>query len=103
MKTTAPLALLVVAGSAVAQPANDNCSNAAVISGFPTIAFDNTLATTDGLPNTLCISAGQAGIERDLWYRWSAPTYHPVRLTTCGLTGVNTKIAVYFCGYQCSC
>ena len=39
--------------------------------------------------------AGDLDIANDLWYCWTASASGPVSLSTCGLTDVDTKIAVY--------
>ncbi len=76
-------------------PGNDNCADATAISGEGTFGFDNTFATTDGLPHADCLAFGTDQIENDVWYVWTAPCTGDVRFETCGLTGVDTKIAVY--------
>jgi hypothetical protein len=97
MRRSVCAASIVLAAGAVAsaQPANNDCSGAEAISGLSTFAFDTTLATTDGLDNALCNFFGQSGIGNDVWYCWTAAASGPVRLTTCNLTGVDTKIAIY--------
>ena len=47
-------ALFLACGAAAsAQPANDSCSTPDILSGFTTVSFDNSLATTDGTSTTL--------------------------------------------------
>lgn len=72
---------------------NDLCENATVISGDGIFAFDNSTATEDG-PDTAGCSFG-AGIDRDVWYCWTADCSATVTFETCGQTAVDTKIAVY--------
>jgi len=78
-------------------PVNDECTNATVVSGLGTFAFDNTSATTSvqGQSETPCIYYGWSAMERDVWFRWTAPQSGSTTFTTCALTGVDTKIAVY--------
>jgi subtilisin-like proprotein convertase family protein len=75
--------------------ANDDCANAEAIAGEGTFPFDNSAATTDGVNDPLCNFFGFQEINNDVWFCWTAPCTSDVRLETCGLTGVDTKIAVY--------
>ncbi|MEM6571161.1 MAG: hypothetical protein AAF957_22305 [Planctomycetota bacterium] len=74
-------------GVAAAQGAND-CSNAQPISGVGNFAFDNTSATTDG-------PSACGGLGRDVWYSWVAPSTDDYQVSTCGLAGWDTALAVY--------
>lgn len=78
-------------------PANgaDSCAGAPLITTLGTFDFDNTFATTDGQPHGLCSKDDGAQIGLDLWWRWTSPVSGPVTISTCGLTGVDTEIAVY--------
>lgn len=88
-------ALLLACGAACAQPLNDSCATPEAISGFVVVPFDNGLATTDGIANSLCNFFSQQNIDRDLWYVWTPAQAGPTRLTTCAQTSIDTKIAVY--------
>ena len=90
-------ALFLVCGlTAPALAQGDNtCATAQVIAGPGLFAFDNTLATTDGSPDNLCLFFGQSQIELDVWWSWSTTTSGLVQIDTCGQTGVDTRIAVY--------
>jgi hypothetical protein len=83
------------AGLAVGQPVNDSCSAPTAISGFGVFVFDNNLATTDGLPDPLCLFATSSEIYNDVWYCWTASQGGPVRARTCTSTTLDTRIAVY--------
>lgn len=74
---------------------SDDCGSAEAITGEGNFAFDNSAATTDGLPHASCFFFGEDQIENDVWYCWTATCDGDVRIETCGLTGVDTKIAVY--------
>ncbi len=78
-----------------AAPPNDNCSTPTFIAGVGLFPFDNAMATTDGLPHFLCNFFGQMQIERDIWYRWTAPQTATFVIDTCSGTTLDTKIAVY--------
>lgn len=84
----APLALAAAQGS-------DNCANAQPISGLGLFDFDNSAATTDGPLAPECAFFGNAQIARDVWFAWTAPATETFSIETCGLTLINTKIAVY--------
>ena len=82
-----------------APPGNDACAAATPINGTGTFAFNNIEATTDGPSHPACIdpvvAPGEGGIARDVWYCWTASCSGAVRVDTCGLTTVDTRVAVY--------
>ncbi|MCP3916598.1 MAG: hypothetical protein GY711_13660, partial [bacterium] len=88
------LSALTLLAPVFAQGADD-CANAQPITGLGPHSFDNSAATTDGGPDPLCDTFGTQDIENDVWFTWTAPATSSYRLNTCGLTGVDTKIAVY--------
>ncbi len=91
---TTLLALSGLAAGAAAQGA-DLCAAATPIAGTGLFPFDTTAATTDGLPDTLCFFFGQDNIENDVWFTWTAPNDGTFEVSTCGLTSVDTRIAIY--------
>ncbi len=78
-------------------PPNDDCGNAALISGPGPHPFDNAFATTGtpGQTNANCLFFGSTAIASDLWFTWTAGASGTHRLALCGQTGVDTKVAVY--------
>lgn len=76
-------------------PSNDDCADALSISGLGTFSYDNTAATTDGPSHPECLFTSQSGIDRDLWWCWTAPASGDYQVATCGLTSTDSKIAVY--------
>jgi hypothetical protein len=93
-------------------PPNDTCSAAAAISGPLTVNVDTSTATTDpnegqttaicNTPNVGTPPAYTMAVNKDVWYDWTAagPGFNPgdgmsVVATTCGLTVIDTKMAVY--------
>ncbi|MBI5364782.1 MAG: hypothetical protein HZA53_16520 [Planctomycetes bacterium] len=76
---------------------SDSCSTPDAITGTGSFAFDNTAATTgaEGQVTTNCIQSNLQGITLDVWFLWTAPQTGSVELSTCGLTTIDTKIAVY--------
>jgi len=86
-------AILVPSAPAFAQGA-DLCANAQAIAGLGVFAFDNTAATTDGVPDPLCNFFTLSDITSDVWFAWTAPSTGAFTIATCGSTTVDTKIAV---------
>jgi hypothetical protein len=76
-------------------PPNNACSTATFISGIGDFAFDNSMATTDGLSHFACNFFGQPQIVNDVWFRWQAPVTARFIAETCSATSVDTKLAVY--------
>ncbi|MCC6409172.1 MAG: hypothetical protein IT453_18580 [Planctomycetes bacterium] len=76
-------------------PANDACIDAIAIAGTGSFAYDNTAATTDGPGHVECNFSSQTGIDRDLWWCWTAPANGDYEIATCSLTGTDSKLAVY--------
>ena len=74
---------------------SDDCMSAEAISGSGTYNFDNSAATTDGNPHAACLAFSQDQLENDVWFCWTSDCDGNVRVETCGLTGVDTRIAVY--------
>jgi hypothetical protein len=71
-------------------PANDDCS-APASAGAGGVSYDNTTATTG--------TQGQAnpcgGIDKDLWFTWTASVSGTATIDSCFQTSVNTSLAVY--------
>ena len=79
-------------------PSNDDCTTPVVLGGSGTFPFDTTVASTGtfGQSEALCAAQyGQFTIDNDVWYSWTAPSTGVALVDTCGLTNVDTKIAVY--------
>jgi len=85
--------LLVPCAPAFAQGA-DLCASAQAIAGSGVFAFDNSAATTDGVPDALCNFFAQTDITSDVWFAWTATATGSFTITTCGATTVDSKIAV---------
>ncbi len=81
--------------AAATPPSNDNCATALVINGIGSFNFNNSMATTDGNPHFACNFFGQPQIEKDVWFKWTAPVTARFVAETCGGTSVDTKIVVY--------
>src|SRR5262249_49815045 len=88
--------------SAFATPPNDDCINAAPLTGTGIFPFDLTTATTrtEGQAKPNCNGPGGTGIANDIWYCWTPPCSGLAYVNTCGLTNIDTKIAFYV---GCSC
>lgn len=75
---------------------NDHCGDAEPITGEGDFSFDNSLATTDGPPHEKCGDGDEEQqIFGDVWHCWTATCTNTVYVRTCGLTTVDTKLAVY--------
>jgi hypothetical protein len=81
-------------------PSNDRCSASLPLTGVGQFGFDNSFATTDGAAHAACLSSNQTQIEHDVWYCWTSPCTATVFVRTCGMTEVDTRLAVY---RGCSC
>jgi len=101
------LSLALLAGSVVglmASPAramqgggSDSCTTAQPISGPGLFGFDNSNATTGsvGQNEYLCYQFGSSTVDNDVWFEWTSDCTGVGLLTTCGLTSVDTKVAIY--------
>ncbi|MFT5477766.1 MAG: hypothetical protein ACI8Y8_003119 [Planctomycetota bacterium] len=87
------VSLTAIGATASAQGADD-CANAQVIAGTGIFPFDNTAATIDG-PADCTTVTGSAPVRRDLWFSWIAPTSDVYAISTCSLTTLSTRIAIY--------
>lgn len=76
-------------------PGNDACASATPISGPGEYFFDNSSATTDGPGHAQCLSAGETGMDHDIWYCWTSTCSGEVLARTCDRTAVDTRLAVY--------
>ena len=76
-------------------PENDDCEGAVTVTETGPIAFDNTFARTDPTAHGLCTASDTADFDADLWYCWTAPCNGSAFVSTCGLTDLDTRVAVY--------
>lgn len=81
-------------------PVGDDCFTAQPIVGQGTFAFDNTFATTDGPPHSLCNFFTDPQVNKDVWFCWQSPCSANVTISLCGLTSIDSKVAVYL---GCAC
>lgn len=94
----AALVGLAVAGSGRAQPGADLCFAAPQVVGDVTVGFNLTNADVDGVAHAGCDNRGDPQTWRDVWWVWTATCDGPARISTCGLTTVDTEIVVYSTG-----
>ncbi len=80
--------------SAPTPPQNDNCSGRIGIPLGDT-PIDTTNATTDGPVHASCLFFGNNQITKDVWYNHPAQANGTLTVSTCGIAGFDTKIAVY--------
>lgn len=91
-----PFALSISLG--VVSPANDECASAIPLSTFGTYAFDNRFATDDGADLTGFCDLGPFGSEQisdDVWYEYTPTVGGCTYISTFGLAGYDTRIAIY--------
>ena len=82
-------------GNCAPVPANNDCSNAQIVSSG-LVAFDNTGATTTGSAIDPCGDIEEARqIYQDLWYSITATESGTLTVSTCDATTLDTVIAVY--------
>ena len=80
-------------------PPNDECADAITVLADQPLAFNNTLATTDGFPSVACNFLNQAQIELDIWYDFTPDVSATYEVSLCE-TFFDTKLAVY---QGCAC
>jgi hypothetical protein len=92
-----PTATAVVLPVAPQAPGSDACATPVLVVGNGPHNFDTSGMTTgpEGQGTTNCTNTGFVGIDSDVWFEWVAPTTGAWELTTCGLTLIDTKVAVY--------
>jgi hypothetical protein len=93
---SASIVLACIATPVFAQ-GSDDCNTPTLIAGQGTFAYDNTLATTglEGQNEVFCYAFATSAVDNDVWFDWTSDMDGVVILTTCALTGDDTKLAVY--------
>ncbi|NBX36915.1 MAG: hypothetical protein EBR10_06800 [Planctomycetes bacterium] len=82
-------------------PTNDDCVGAITITAANT-AFNTTNATDTSLAvPTTCTANGNGVIAKDVWYKFVAPCAGSTAVSTCGLAGFDTRVAVYGPSVDC--
>jgi len=76
----------------------DECASAIELWGPGPFPFDNAAATTSAPAEAQCDARGSASFGHDVWYRWRSTCPGSIRVSTCGGTLIDTKIAVYVDG-----
>src|SRR5262245_19578749 len=87
--------LIAIAPAALAQPENNDCVDAAPISGLGAFGFDTAGGNTDGVDNTACCAFSSCAIYNDVWFCWTATASGPVAAQTCSFTTLDSRLAVY--------
>jgi Dockerin type I domain len=103
LSCAAAIVLSSACSSVFAQAGSDDCASPTPISGSGQYAFDLAAATTSNsgfMPN--CIG-GASFASNDVWWCWTATCTGMVTLSTCGLTNVDTVVAIYPTAIGCSC
>lgn len=84
--------------------ANDFCDQAQIITVGDDQPFSNVDATTDGPThpgNSTCFGFGDATVQADIWYSFTAPTSGSVLWSTCNEVTFDSRLAVYQGGATC--
>ncbi len=78
-------------------PTNDDCSTPIALGPTGPYAFSQLGATTgvQGQAEPLCLFFGSTTIDNDIWYTWTAPSSGRAQVTLCGLSTVDSKVAIY--------
>ena len=88
---------LAMPATAIAQPANDACSNAIPLLVGET-SFSTIAATTDGSDLSGFCELGPFGddnLQNDIWYTFTASNTGDVELSVCGTANFDSRLAVY--------
>ena len=87
-----------------AQPSNDNCNNATIITEGDNQAFTTLDASSDGAAHANdCASSGTTpdSTYNDVWYSYTASFTGEAEWSFCGTANFDTKIFVYGAGASC--
>ena len=97
MKFNLLLIFVFFAAIGVAQPDNDDCSSAMIVSTGSDQSFSSLLATTDGPehPTASCFSFGGDNVHNDIWYSFTANNNGFIEWSTCNSVNFDTRLAVY--------
>ena len=98
------LLLFSFATSIFAQPANDDCANAAVVTEGVDQAFTTIDATTDGAAHADDCASGGATPDithNDVWYSYTASFTGVAEWSFCSTANFDTKIYIYGSGAAC--
>jgi|GEM_PF-978700 len=104
------ISMLLFSGAAMAQPTNDNCANAALITSDSTCVTGTSRLTGQTLTGatdqgyTITSSCGMLSASRDVWYKFVAKTKYPVITISNpgtgwgGIGNVNIQLLTGSCG-----
>ncbi|MDE0892849.1 MAG: hypothetical protein OSB14_11755, partial [Planctomycetota bacterium] len=98
MKLAHSFALLALfAAPSFALQGSDSCATPTPIAGIGSFAFDTATATTgiEAQLESICYAFGSSGVDNDVWFEWTSDIDGVAVVTTCLLTGDDTKIAAY--------
>ena len=89
--------LALFATPSFALQGNDSCATPTSIAGSGAFAFDTATATTgiEAQMESICYAFGSSGVDNDVWFEWTSDLDGVAVMTTCNLTGSDTKIAAY--------
>ena len=96
------LALLAAASAAAPALATHDCSVPTPIAGAVVVPFDLSQGTLDA-PGINHCSNNPVGFARDYWFCWTSDVNGMVTISTCGLTDLDTGVAIYPDTLGCAC
>ncbi|MCY2960271.1 MAG: thrombospondin type 3 repeat-containing protein, partial [Planctomycetota bacterium] len=82
--------IAVLSASGARAQGTDSCTTPTLVTGAGPHAFNNASAT-NGAQSSVC----SVTCAKDVWFRWTAPTTGTYTLSLCGLTTIDSVVAVY--------
>ena len=102
MKTRILASLAAALAAAAPTLATDNCAVPTPLAGSVVAPFDMSQGQLEGFGINSCSPAG-AGFARDYWFCWTSDVDGMVTISTCGLTALDTGVAIYPASLGCAC
>ena len=102
MKTRILASLAAALAAAAPALATDNCAVPTPLAGSVVAPFDMSQGQLEGFGINSCSPAG-AGFARDYWFCWTSDVDGMVTISTCGLTALDTGVAIYPASLGCAC
>ena len=99
----APLVAVLVGLGSNAAFATDQCSSPTPIAGSVVVPFDMSGSALDANGINSCGNSLVGPFSRDYWYCWTSDVDGMVTISTCGLTNLDTGVAIYPESISCGC
>lgn len=101
MKTRILASITAALALAVPALATDDCASPTPIAGSVVAPFDLNQGQLEGFGINSCSPVG--GFARDYWFCWTSDVDGMVTISTCGLTALDTGVAIYPASLGCAC